>query len=315
MARLPSLVALRAFEAAGRHLSFKNSAIELGVTPAAVSHQIKFLEEDLGTRLFERRNRSLALTRSGSRLWTGVREGFERLRVAIEDIRANPAADCLTIGVGPAIASKWLIPRLRHFTALHPDIDVRVLSLFSWHHPPLDQSDVTIIFSERGVEGASSDRLFGEYVTPLCSPRLLTCGPLRDPRDIASYALLHDDSMSHAIDQAPSWTDWLRAAGADGVDGTRGSHFTHSDHAIAAAIDGAGILLGRFSLACEDIERGLLIQPFRLELPVSSSFFLVSSHQRRDDPKIAAFRVWLLERAAEHPAVGIGRDHARPQGS
>ena len=293
--RIYPLNSLRAFEASARHLSFVKAAEELYVTPAAISHQVKRLEEYLGVQLFRRLPRSLLLAETGQVLLSELREVFLRLDKAMERVLESDSRGALTISVAPMFAVKWLVPRLQRFDSLHPDIDVRMSSSLGVIDFQRDAFDAAVRLGRGQYPGLEAVKLFDESVTPMCSPRLFE-GPdtLQNPDDLQRQVLLHDDSM--AFDPAaPNWDTWLDAAGAKRVDASRGPHFSQPDHALQAAIDGAGVVLGWRYLAAEDISAGRLVQPFNLTLPLGSSFYLVYPEAHTVRPKIVTFRHWLME--------------------
>ncbi len=307
--QLPPLNALRAFEAAARHLSFTKSAEELSVTPAAVSHQVKKLEEHLGVPLFRRTNRSVLLTDAGQRCVPAVREAFDRLAEAMERVHSYERQGIIQVSVGPAFATKWLVPRLKTFASAHPGIDVRVSASMALADFRNDQVDAAVRFGFGKYPGLRVDKLCDEVIVPMCSPRLLLSGHrLRRPEDLRHHTLLHDDSPRFDPG-APDWVMWLRAAGARGVDAARGPRFNHADHALQAALDGVGVVLsGRF-LASSDLAAGRLVIPFDVELPWLA-FYFVAPETAVEQPKVSAFRDWLLAEAQAvvgRPAGPIGR--------
>ena len=293
--RVYPLNSLRAFETSARHLSFVKAAEELYVTPAAVSHQVKRLEAYLGVQLFRRLPRGLLLAETGQVLLSELREVFLRLDKAMERVLESDSRGALTISVAPMFAVKWLVPRLQRFDALHPNIDVRMSSSLGVIDFQRDAFDAAVRLGGGQYPGLESVQLFDESVTPMCSPSLLE-GPLalRSPDDLRRHVLLHDDAM--AFDpSAPNWDTWLEAAGARRVDASRGPHFSQPDHALQAAIDGAGVVLGWRYLAADDIVAGRLVQPFSLVLPLGSAFYLVFPEAYADRPKVVTFRDWLME--------------------
>jgi len=259
--RIYPLNALRAFEASARHLSFVKASAELSVTPAAVSHQVKKLEEYLGLPLFRRRARGLLLTESGQLLLSDLSEVFLRLDTAMERVIDSDSRGTLTLSVAPTFAVMWLIPRLQKFYALHPDIDVRISTGLGLVNFQRDDFDAAIRLGNGEWFGLEAIKLFDETVTPMCSPRLLE-GPdgLKSPSDLSKHVLLHNHSMDYDPD-APSWESWLKAAGAGDVDASRGMHFSLPDHGLQASIDGAGVVLGWRSLAAEDLAAGRVVEP------------------------------------------------------
>ena len=299
--RLYPLNALRVFEASARNLSFKKASEELSVTAAAVSHQVKGLEEFLGLPLFRRMPRGLSLTDTGQLLLSELSEVFQSLDRAMERVIESDSRGTLTLSVAPTFAVMWLIPRLQKFYALHPDLDVRIstgLSLIDFHR---DDFDAAIRLGSGDWLGLEAIELFDETVTPMCSPRLLE-GPnaIRSPDDLSKHVLLHNHSMDYDP-EAPTWETWLEAAGATGVDASRGTHFSLPDHGLQAAIDGAGIVLGWRSLSAKDVAAGRVVEPFDLALPLGSSFYLVYPEAHSLRPQIAALRDWLKKELREGP--------------
>ena len=293
------LNALRAFEASARHLSFVKASEELSVTPAAVSHQVKKLEEYLGLPLFRRLSRGLLLTESGQLLLSELREVFLRLDKAMERVIDSDSRGTITVSVAPTFAVMWLIPRLQIFYTLHPDIDVRISTSLGLVDFQRDDFDAAIRLGSGQWFGLEAIKLFDESVTPMCSPRLLE-GPdaINSPDDLRKHVLLHNHSMDYDPD-APTWAAWLEAAGASGVDASRGTHFSLPDHGLQASIDGAGIVLGWRSLAATDVSAGRVVEPFDLALPLGSSFYLVYPEAHALRPNIAAFRDWLMQEVRE----------------
>jgi len=291
--------ALRVYEASARHLSFVKASEELSVTPAAISHQVKNLEEYLGLQLFRRQSRGLLLTESGQLLLTELREVFLHLDKAMEQVIKSGTPKTITLSVAPTFAVMWLIPRLQKFYVLHPGIDVRLstsLELVDFQH---DDFDAVIRLGNGQWFGLETTKLFDETVTPMCSPRLLE-GPnaLKSPDDLRKHVLIHNHSMDHDS-RAPTWDTWLNAAGASQVDASRGAHFSLPDHGLQASIDGTGVVLGWRSLAASDLAAGRIVEPFDLVLPLGSSFYLAYPEAHGLRPNIAVFRDWLLQEILE----------------
>ena len=297
--RIYPLNSLRAFEVSARNLSFVKAAEELYVTPAAISHQVKRLEAYLGVQLFRRLPRGLLLAEPGQVLLSELRDVFLRLDKAMERVLESDSRGALTISVAPMFAVKWLVPRLQKFDALHPDIDLRMSSGLGVIDFQRDAFDAAVRLGHGQYPGLKAVKLFDESVTPMCSPRLLEGShTLHSPDDLRRHALLHDDSM--AFDPAaPTWDRWLEAAGFRQVDAARGPHFSQPDHALQAAIDGAGVVLGWRHLAADDIAAGRLVEPFSLLLPLGSAFYLVYPEAYADRRKVMIFRKWLLEETSQ----------------
>jgi LysR family glycine cleavage system transcriptional activator len=296
--RIAPLNALRAFEAAARHLSFTKAAEELHVTPAAISHQIKGLEDHFGMPLFRRMTRSILLTDAGQRVLPLLREGFELLADASQQLAAPPSDNILTVSAAPSIAARWLVTRLEQFRAAEPDIDVRLDASDRLADFNRDGVDLGIRYGAGGWPGLHVERLFATTVIPVCSPAL-TRGPrpLRSPADLARHTLLHFDWDIHDYTY-PSWKMWLLAAGAENVDSDRGPRFNDAGLALQMALDGHGVALMTDVLTADDIAAGRLVRPFEVTVPMNFGYFVVCPKDRAEAPKIKAFRAWLQTRAA-----------------
>ncbi len=301
--KLYPLNSLRAFESSARHLSFVKAAEELHVTPAAVSHLVKKLEEYLGMQLFRRLPRGLLLADAAQLLQSELREVFQRLDKAMELVQESESRGPLTISVAPMFAVKWLVPRLQRFDDLHPEIDVRISSSLEMIDFQRDGFDVAVRLGHGQYPGLEAVELFGESVTPMCSPRLSEGShTLTHPEDLQQHVLLHDDSLAFDA-AAPNWHVWLKAAGISQVDASRGPRFSQPDHAIQAAIDGAGVVLGWKQLAAQDIAAGRLVLPFERSLPIGSAFYLVYPKAHATRRKVEAFRNWVLSETQSKPAT------------
>lgn len=311
--RLPPLNALKAFEAAARYLSVKKAAAELNVTPAAISHQIKGLEDYLGVQLFHRHNRALALTDAARACLPKLREGFDNLVQAVERLRAHASTGMLTVSSASSFAARWLMPRLHHFLEAHPEIHVRVsarvrrqseegrgaaaerATLDTW----LADSDIAIIYGRGDYPGLRVDKLFALTITPICSPKLVTDPrhPLRSPADLKHHLLLHDDT-GERYDGVSFWQVWLSAAGVADVDVSHGAHFSHAVLAFEAAAEGHGVVASMPVLAETDLHAARLVTPFALRAPLEAAYYLVCSEAAATRPAVAAFHAWLLAEAA-----------------
>jgi len=305
MARpLPPLNALRAFESAGRHLSFTKAAAELNVTPAAISHQVKALEALLQVPLFRRLTRALRLTDAGQAALPTLSEGFDKLAQGVEQMRAHSESGVLTISVSPSFGAMWLVPRLERFRSRHPDIEIRIDGTDRLVDVARGDADVAVRYGPGGYVGVRVDCLFSQVNTPVCSPALLRGEhPLNQPGDLRHHTLLHIDWK----DAEASWRMWLLAAGLHDIDPTRGPHFTMESMAVQAALDGHGVALVGDMLAADDLAAGRLVRPFdpSLSTPLTFSYYLLSAKGSAEQPKVVAFRDWLLEEArASRPDAG-----------
>ena len=297
MARpLPPLNALRAFESAARHLSFTKAAAELNVTPAAIGHQVKALEESLQVSLFRRLTRAIRLTEAGQAALPMLGEGFDKLAQAVERMRAHSESGLLTISVSPSFGAMWLVPRLEQFRSQHPDIEIRIDGTDRLVDLARGDADVAVRYGPGGYRGVRVDRLFGQVNTPVCSPALLDGEhPLRHPDDLRYHTLLHIDWKAAEA----SWRMWLLAAGLHDIDPTRGPRFSMETMAVQAALDGQGVALIGDMLVADDLASGRLVRPFdpKLSTPLTFSYYLLSAKDGIAQPKVAAFRNWLLEQA------------------
>lgn len=308
--RLPPLNSLRAFEAAARHANFRKAAAELHVTPAAVSHQVKALEDHLGIQLFYRQPRALELTPAARACLPQLREGFGALAVAARLMRSGARRETLYLEVAPSFAVKWLGRRIDRFVSTHPDIDLRIEAkpqgidgrtgeggVNGESHGLLRYSSLAIRLGFGRYPGCRSEKLFSVRVTPMCAPGLFTGGgSLSHPRDLRDHTLLHDDTLN--LDDGRSrWEVWLATAGVHGVDIARGPHFNHTALALEAAADGAGVVLSCPLLASADLAAGRLIAPFALAVPLERAYYLVCHDTLADQPSVTAFREWLLGEA------------------
>ncbi len=300
--RLPPLNALRAFEAAARHLSFTKAAEELHVTPGAVSQQVKALEEYLGTTLFQRLNRALTLTEEAEACLPALREGFAKLAEATAMLTAHEAQNRLTVSAAPSFASKWLVPRLGQFQQHHPDIDIWVSADMELVDFARDGVDLAIRYGGGDYPGMWVEKLLTESVFPVCSPDLLS-GPdaLNTPADLARVTLLHDNSPEHD-ESCPDWPMWLKAANVSGVDGSRGLRFNQSSLVLEAAIGGRGVALAKSTLAAADLAAGRLARPFDITFPIDFAYYLVCPPSKAHLPKVKAFVTWIRGVARQHDA-------------
>jgi len=297
-ARLPSLNGLRAFEAAARYLSFTQAASELNVTQTAISHQIRRLEEELGIRLFIRKNRALALTPQARDYLPGVRAAFNDLRLATDRLLRKDDDNVLTISTLASLAAKWLLPRLSVFQEAHPGIDVRITTSTGLVDFKNGDVDAAIRYGRGHWPGLRAEWLMADELFPVCSPKLLEgAKPLRTPEDLAQQTLLHS---SGGYDD--DWRQWLTAAGLPAnISKQPGVSFDLIFMTVQAAIDGIGVAMGRTSYVQDDISKGRLVVPFEITLPADAGFYLVSPESVAEPPKLKAFRQWLIASAKSKP--------------
>ncbi len=301
--RLPPLNSLRAFEAAARHRSFTRAAEELHVTPAAISHQIKALEDHLGVKLFRRLNRAVLLSDAGQACAAGISAAFDGMAAALERLRAQDCSGPLTVSTSPALAAKWLVPRLEGFQELHPEIDVRVSAGMRLVDFAREDVDVAIRYGRGTYPGLVAELLLTNEVVPVCAPALLEGPrPLRAPQDLRQHTLLHDDTAT-SDGAYPNWAMWLRAAGLEGVDASRGPRFDYPGLVLEAAAAGRGVALALSTIAAADLAAGRLVRPFAVAAPTPFAYYVVCPQATAERPKVAAFRRWLHAEARRDAAA------------
>lgn len=287
--RLPPLNGLRAFEAAARHLSFTRAAEELNVTQAAISHQVKALEERLGVELFRRMNRQLLLTDAGQALLPSLTQAFDMIADAAARLGKRESQGVLTVATMDSFAATWLVPRLNRFRQRQSEIDVRITTSDQLVDFSRDDVDLGIRYGRGDWPRCVSVKLMEEEVFPVCAPALLESGrKLETPADLRHFTLIHDDMME-------DWRMWLSHAGVSDIDPTRGPGYHHSNLVIQAAIAGEGVALARSVLVADDLAAGRLVKPFDLALPAQYAYYIACAPQSFDRPKVKAFREWLLE--------------------
>jgi len=289
--RLPSLNALKAFEAAARHESFTKAADELSVTQGAVSHQVKALEAELGLRLFNRERQRLIITDAGRNYLEVVRDAFDRLAVGTNRLLQLQRSGVLTVTTSPNFAAKWLVHRLGNFVEAHPEIDLRVSA--TMHHVDFarEEVDLAVRHGEGNWPGLDTVRLSPEQLFAVCSPKLFTRRrQVAKPADILKYPLIHMDSRA-------DWSRWLQAAGIENSKAIHGPVLNRASMVIDAAINGQGIALARTTLAAFDLISGRLVRPFAETLRLSKTYWIICPKATTTLPKIVTFRNWLLAEA------------------
>lgn len=303
----PGLRSLRAFDAAARHLNFTRAAQEINVTPAAISHQIKELEEQIGAELFTRTSRTMRLTRAGEVLYTAARDSLETLNQALYRIKRLENRKQLKVSAPPSLAAKWLVPRLDEFLATQPGADVRLDVSHAVVDFDREDIDVAIRFGEGKYPGLRADLLFQDFVFPVCSPSIITKEkPLRTPRDLLKHTLIHLDWDALPGLSWPNWSMWMKAAGVSEFDDKAGLHFRQTSFAVQAAIDGMGVALGDSNLVADDLAAGRLVKPFELSIkaPRQFAYHVITRPDPANSPMVEAFRKWCLAEAklTEHQA-------------
>lgn len=314
MAQLPPLNSLKAFEAVARLQSFTKAADELYVTRAAISHQIKHLEEFLGFALVERHNRSISLTPAGAAALPKLREGFNNLAEAVHEMRNKVSRETLNVWVAPSFASKWLVPRLHLFAKAHPGIDMSIngearLVDATERTEDLDELfrsnniDVMIRFGSGNYPNCKVEKLFSVHAVPLCHPELLNDPdkPLATPSDLLNHTLLHDETRYPG---RPSWPKWAEKFNVENIDSERGLHFNQVSLAIDAAVDGQGVLLATDALAEHDIAADRLCIPFDLIMPLDHAYYVIRPQGVNTNPEASdAFIDWILSEAESHKSI------------
>ncbi|MEM8773895.1 MAG: transcriptional regulator GcvA [Pseudomonadota bacterium] len=293
--RLPPLTALRAFDAAARHMSFQKAAEELSVTPAALSFQIKTLEEHFGAPLFKRLNRAVELTEAGAILAPGARDGFEALGAAWRSAQRVNDQNTLTVTAGPSFTATWLAPRLYSFVQAHPEIELRLSASLTTVDLTRSEVDVAIRFGYGSDDPRLSvETLMQDWVTPVMTPELASRYSGVD--GLYQMPLIHQDDIRF-LDPPVDWPAWFRAAGHEPRDWA-GQHYSQADHAIDAALSGAGVVLARIVFASRFLSDGRLIAPFNIGLGTLASYRFVSTKETLNRPHVAAFRQWLFDQVA-----------------
>lgn len=284
--RLPPLSALRAFEAAARHLSFKEAAGELGVTATAVSHQVRLLEAILGLRLFERRTRQVVLTAAGRTLYPVLREGFDSFAATLDGLgRRRPA---VTVSATTAFTARWMVPRVASFAARHPDIELHLHASDAVVDLTVGAVDVAVRYAHGPFPGLCSARLFTDRFGPVCSPRL----GLSRADELGRATLLHARWRTRSAD-TPTWALWIGRAGLPGVDAAAGVTFSDEAHAVQAAIAGQGVALASLVMAGPDLAAGHLVQPFGPVLD-GRDYHVVCTAAAAERAEVRAVRDWLF---------------------
>jgi LysR family glycine cleavage system transcriptional activator len=287
--RMPPLKALLAFEAASRHGSFSRAAEELGVTPSAISHHIQKLEDFLGVRVFSRHAGRAALTNAGRIYASEIERAFETIVGATRLLAPQSQRDHLFIASGPSFAAKWLQPRIGNFIEQHPEIRIRLSTISDLRDLETIRFDLAIAYGcPPLINGRQIEPLLAERLRPLCSPRLIEQVRLRQPSDLSRATLIHSSN-------ALTWTDYLRKVAGSKIRARHELWFDRSTMAIAAAVEGLGVVLESEILAADELAKGTLVAPFdHPEFEVETiSYYLVRSAEAKSRGHVGAFEAWL----------------------
>ncbi|MCB2096781.1 MAG: transcriptional regulator GcvA [Parvularculaceae bacterium] len=291
--RLPPLVSLRVFESVARHLSFTKAADDLHVTQAAVSHQIKNLEEWLSIPLFLRLNRTIKLTKEGEAYATALTGAFEAIADATDAILKDTGQQAINIATFDSIAANWLAPRIKKFQSRHPEMAIKILTHSAYSDFADGDIDVEIRYGAGDWPNLYVVKIADEDIFPVCSPKLL--GRRKRPLNVADldeYSLIHDELVME-------WSDWIEAAGGTSAKADKGMRYNHSHIVIRAAAAGEGMALGRSLLVADDIAAGRLVAPFEHKMPSKYSYYLVRPREHAEKAWAKSFEEWLLLEAAE----------------
>lgn len=297
---LPGTRALKTFEAAARHLNFTRAADEVGLTPAAVSYQIKEIEDQLGIVLFTRTSRTIRLTPAGRLLFEATTEALETLQRAVGRARKLARGETrLRVTADPVFAGKWLMPRIEDFRKHNPTVELRFDVSSDLRDFDSDDIDIGIRFGAGKYPDLATHRLFDTTIVPVCSPELLRSGlPLQKPADLTRHTLVHIDWSRPGI-VWPNWPMWMAAAGVEDFDDNNVVVFGESSQVIQAALAGSAVALVDFAMVAKDLSEGRLVRPFELgiKVPPEFAYFLVYPVSSANDPRIVAFRDWIVAEA------------------
>jgi LysR family glycine cleavage system transcriptional activator len=292
--RLPSLTSLRAFEAAGRHLSFTKAAEELTVTQAAISHQVKALEDYLNVPLFLRQPRQLQLTKAGKILLPVVRNAFDRISASVTDLSMQVSSGALKIRLAPSFAAKWLSPRLDDFRRKHPQIELSLTHSNEAADFSRQAIDIAITYGKGDWRGVISDRVLNIDFFPVCAPQFMHGEhPLSKVENLVHYRLLHDTDHS-------AWSNWLALAGIENVDPQRGTVVDDTNVLMQASIDGLGVALGSTHFVADHLASGRLVRPFDITLHNDYAYYAVCPKKHLKRPGVSVFKSWLMDQAREN---------------
>ncbi len=317
--RLPGTRALITFEAAGRHLSFTRAGDEVGLTPAAVSYQIKEIEDQLGIVLFKRTSRSIQLTPAGAVLLEAAADALNTLQRATSRARRLARGSShLRISLSARFATNWLLPRLPQFRASNPNLELTFDISDEMRDFEVDDIDIAIRFGTGRYEGLCSERLFDTVIVPVCSPKLIESGArLEEPRDLLQHTLCYVDWRTDGMIW-PNWRMWMAAAGIEDFDDSRCVGFSDSSHVVQAVSEGGAVGLADLDMIATDLSQGRLVRLFDIGVNVAKdyAYHLVYPERSRQDPTVLAFREWVLNAATQpiEPATLVSGQHfSRPR--
>lgn len=297
---LPGTRALRTFEAAGRHLNFTRAAEEVGLTPAAVSYQIKEIEEQLGVVLFTRSSRRIQLTPAGAVLLEAAADALGTLhRAARRARRMTRNTASVRLSLSPRFATNWLLPRLSRFRVAHPNLELTFDISDDVRDFEADDVDVAIRFGSGRYEGVHAERLFDTVIVPICSPDMADNGLKPEtPHELQQHTLCYVDCQTENM-AWPTWRNWMRAAGIDDFDDSRCVAFADTGHVVQAVVEGGVIGLADLAMITGDLSQGRLVKLFDIGVSVAQdyAYYLVYPEDNRQDPGICAFREWMLNEA------------------
>ena len=297
--KLPNLAALRAFEAAARHESFSRAAEEIHVTPGAVSHQIRALEEELGLQLFTRNGKRIAVTDSGQRFATSIRKALGEIAASADGLREQSRQQRLVVSSPPSFASRWLAPRLWKFVDRHPGIEVVLQSSSHLNDLARDGIDVGVRFGLGHYPGLKSELVMEDFYYPVTSPHYRQGRLPSSPQQLRDCTLLRMDGLQE------SWLPWFELAGLDLPDPAGGLVTEDSSLTLRAAADGAGVALTRHAIASQEIAAGELVRLFDIALRSDRAYYFVTVPNAPTKPQVRHFREWLEEE------IALFRSHSR----
>ncbi len=302
MRRLPPLNALRVFDAAARHGSFNRASEELCVTPSAVSHQLKSLEEFLGVELFKREKRTISLTAAGERYLPSVQIALDELEQATRRLVAAPNTNVVKVSIAPAFLTRWLVPRITRFQERFPEVELRVESSIEYIDFDNSETDMAVYYGTGHWKGIESHMMRNIFLTPVMSPRLLEGKePLNTPKDMLNHTLINVSGRSH------EWTKLLQDQGISVTEVNKTISFSSTSLAVSAASEGIGIALADTALLGRELESGRLVAPFDISLDSHNAFYLVYRKNHGLTPAMMAFRDWILEEMqADIEAANVG---------